>query len=313
MKVIFFGTSEFAKEQLLFLIHNKIQIVAVVTQPDRPRGRSQKTSPPPVKQLIIDLNLNIPVFQPEKAQDPIFIESLKQFYADLFIVVAYGQILKRQLIDIPRLGCINVHASLLPKYRGAAPIQRAIMNGEKTTGITIMKIVEKLDAGDMLLKKSVSISPDMTFNQLELILSQISGPALLEVIKEFERDEVKSVPQDETLVTYAAKILPEEALLDFKLPAEVLHNKIRGLSPKPGAYCLIEIDSEVKRLKILRSKVIHQNDLPYNTIEFSNKRWVVACGKDALELLEIQMEGKQAISFSEWFKGCKKQPHIKNI
>ena len=306
--MVFFGTPEFAKNQLLYLLDHGIKIIAVVTQPDKPRGRKQKLSPSPVKQAYLDRNLSIPLFQPEKASSEEFIQEIQNLSPDMLIVVAYGQILKQQLLDIPSYDCINVHASLLPKYRGAAPIQRAIANGEKETGITIMKIVKKLDAGDMLLVKKIPIPQDATFEQIESNLSNVSGPALIEVIKAYESNAILPVSQDEDKVTYAHKITSQDLLLDFSKDAESLHNQIRAFSPKPGAYCLLE---DNKRCKILLSKIVPSSKNPYENIEFSSEKWVVACGKSSLQILRLQLEGKKAMDFKDFVKGHPKELALK--
>lgn len=307
-KIIFFGTSDFASDQFLYLLDHKVNVVAVVTQPDRPKGRNRKLSPPPVKQAYLDRNLSFPIFQPEKASDPNFIKKIHDLTPDILIVVAYGQILKQELLDVPTYECINVHASLLPKYRGAAPIHRAIMNGEKETGVTIMKMVKKLDAGDILLVKKIPISNEASFDQVESDLSSVSGPALLEVIRAYENNSVNSLPQDEKLVTYAEKITSQDLLLDFSLDADQLHNKIRALSPKPGAYCYLQ---DNKRCKILRSESVSISKKAYENIEFSSNKWIVGCGKNALNILTLQLEGKRAMDFSDFVKGRPQELFVK--
>lgn len=310
MKVIFFGTPDFAKNQLFYLLDHNIDIIAVVTQPDKPRGRKQKLSPCPVKEAYLERKLNVPLFQPEKASNLDFIQKLKDLRPDLMIVVAYGQILKQSLLDIPTYDCINVHASLLPKYRGAAPIQRAIMNGEVETGITIMKMALKLDAGDILLVKKIPIFEDSIFDEIEHNLSSISGPALLEVIEQYKSNLIAPIAQDESKVTYAHKITSEDLILDFDDDATHLHNRIRALSSKPGAFCQVQVNGQVKRLKILKSKVQFMSAKPFENIQFSNKNWVVGCGKNSLEILRLQLEGKKAMDFIDFVKGYSQELQI---
>ena len=204
MKIIFFGTPDFAAKTLEYLVEKQVQIAAVVTQPDRPKGRSLQMCPSPVK--IFAEKKNIKIFQPEKASSPEFLDELMAIKADLFIVVAFGQILSQKLLNIPPLGCINVHASLLPKYRGAAPIQRAIMAGEKETGIAIQKMVKQLDAGDVIIEKRVQISEDMIFDELEHLLVETTKLLLFHVVKEFEKGVPPATPQNHDLATYASKI-----------------------------------------------------------------------------------------------------------
>lgn len=312
MKIIFFGTPDFAKKQLLYLLDHNIDIIAVVTQPDKPKGRKQKLLPCPVKEAYLERSLSVPLFQPLKASDPEFIQQIKDLKPDLLIVVAYGQILKQSLLDVPRYDCINVHASLLPKYRGAAPIQRAIMNGEKETGITIMKMVLKLDAGDMLLTHKIPIPNDAIFDQIEENLSNVSGPALLEVIDQYKKNTINPVMQNESGVTYAHKITPEDLFLDFNEDAENLHNKVRAFSSKPGAYCFVQINDQLKRVKILKTQVEEISSNSYQNIEYSNKKWVVGCKNKSLNILRLQLEGKKVMEFTDFVKGIPKEIFVKN-
>ena len=310
MKVVFFVTPDFAKDPLLFLLENKIDVVGVVTQPDKRKGRGKKSLPCPVKNICLEKNLNIPVFQPEKASNPDFLEDLKKLKADLFIIVAYGQILTNSLLEIPIIDCINVHGSLLPKYRGAAPIQRSILAGDKETGITIMRVIRKLDAGQMLLKEVVSISQEMDFGQLEKKLSDISGPLLLQVIKQYETNSVQLEDQDDSLATYAHKISTEELKIDFSKDVTTVHNQIRAFSPKPGAFCQIMYKGQVKRLKILKAKIVDIPANPFATHTYSKDQWIVGCNDKGLKLLVVQLEGKKAMDFTEFYKGSGGQPTI---
>lgn len=308
MDVVFFGSPLFSAKVLHFLKENSVKIIAIVTQPDRQKGRSQRFSAPFVKIEAQKSFPSIPVFQPEKASEIEFLKRLKGLKADLFLVVAYGQILKQELLDIPKFGCINVHTSLLPKYRGAAPIQRAIMAGEKKTGITIMRIIKKLDAGAILKKVEVSIEKEMIFSELENVLCEKSGPAILDVMQNIEN--IKGEQQDESMATYAPKITPEECLIDFNRPADQVHNHIRSLSKKPGAYFFIRLDNGLKRIKVLRSKVVEQKACPYQNINFTKDGWVIGCSDNAIEILELQAEGKKPMSFSQWFVGLKSSVEI---
>lgn len=310
MKIVFFGTSEFAKDQLLFLLENKLNVIAVVTQPDKPMGRQQKILPCPVKKACLENNLTIPILQPKKASSEDIVQFLKSLKPDLFIVVAYGQILKQNLLDVPVLDSINVHTSLLPKYRGAAPIQRAIMEGEKETGITIMKMVKKLDAGDILVQKKISIENEPDFASIEKKLSQISGPSLLEVIDQYKKNTVRPIVQDESLATYAHKITPEDRHLDFNQSASVVHNQIRALSPNPGAYVNMRYKEQIKRLKILRSKVCFVESKPYENFSYSLKEWIVGCKDGAIEILMVQLEGKREMDYLSFSKGLHEEPTI---
>jgi len=304
MRIVFFGTSAFAARVFTYLIQQDVQIVAVVTKPDKPKGRSLQLTPPPVKETVLKLKPNLPLHQPARASTPEFAEILKSYKPDLFVVVAYGEIVKTMLLQIPRLGCINVHASLLPKYRGASPIVRCLMNGEKETGITIMEMVLEMDAGDALEKVKISIPPSMTFGELDQKLSEIACPALLKVIHDFEMSSVKKTPQDPSQVTFAPKLLSGEDEIKWSKSAEELHNLIRALSPSPGAWCWLQMGVEKKRLKIKRSEVVPGvQGMPGQNHILNKQEWVAACGKDGLRLLEIQLEGKKSMPVTDFLRG----------
>ncbi len=307
MNIIFFGTSNFASTLLDCLLKHKLNIVAVVTRTDKPQGRSLKVSSPPVKELIQKTHPDLPVLQPLKASTPEFAEHLKKYNPDLFIVAAYGEILKSFILDIPFMGAINVHGSLLPKYRGAAPIQRSLMNGDTETGVTIMKMVLEMDAGDMLEKAVIQLSSTSTFGELEETLSKIACPALLKVIDQIKAGTLHPVPQDPSQVTFAAKITPAETEIKWNRPATDIHNLIRGISPQPGAWCWVQIGADKKRLKIKLSEVVSGpvSDKGYfgENIVFSDKEWIVACGTGALKLLEVQLEGKKSLPIGEFLRG----------
>ena len=306
MKVVFFGTPYFAAEILKYLVENNIDICAVVTQKD---AFNRKAIIPEVKKEAAEI-LDVPIFQPHKASDPAFIEELRKFNADLFIVVAYGQILKKELLDIPRKDAINVHASILPKYRGAAPIERAIWEGEEKTGITIMKMVAKLDAGDIIATDEVYIDPDMTSKELKQKLLEIAKPLLLETIHLFEKDQISYEKQDDKYSTYAHKIEKEDLLLDFNKDAKSLHNQIRALSPSPGARVEILLNGVKKYLKILKSKIIDQKSEPKKIICFEKDNFIIGCNGQALQILELQLEGKRAMNASDFIKGVKNKIEI---
>jgi len=275
--IVYFGTSLFSARILEFLLEQKIEVAAVVTQPARPKGRSKRPVSTPVAELAAKKGLDCHPFPKASASEAL--EILSKYQADLFVVAAYGQILKQVLLDLPSKGCINVHPSLLPKYRGAAPIQRCMMAGESETGVTIMEVVQKLDAGDIILQEKVSIGPDTLFPELEEELCELSCKLLLQAIQNI--DTLSHTPQDEELVTYADKIEPEDGRLNWHHLADELHNLVRALTPKPGAWCLIEINGQEKRLKILHSKI----------------------SNDSFQLLEVQLAGKRAMSYEEFLRG----------
>lgn len=305
MKIVFFGTSAFSAKVLSRLIEHSYQIVAVVTRPDRSKGRNLKTSFPPVKETALKLNPDLPVFQPEKASAPEFASTLKTFKADLFVVVAYGEIIKKNLLEMPKLGCINIHASLLPKFRGAAPMQRCLMEGEKETGISIIEMSPQMDAGDILAIQAIPIPEEMNFGELESALCDLSVKLLFNVIRQYEKGEVVKTPQNHLLATFAPKISSEEEKIDWKNSAATIHNKIRALSPFPGAWTSIKIGSETKRLKIKKSKIMEglSGATPGSILSFGKDGWIVACGNDSLRLIEVQLEGKKTMSAGECIRG----------
>jgi len=306
VNIVFFGTSHFARRHLAYLIAHQVKVSAVVTRPDRPKGRALKIAPPPVKEYLREEAPEIPLFQPEKASTHECIEVIKNFSPDLFVVVAYGEILKKELLDVPKRGAINVHASLLPKYRGADPIRRCLMNGEKESGVTIIEMAEKMDAGQMIRVGRVVIPETMTFKELEEELCKIACPLLLEVIADIERENIQLIPQSEKEVTLAPKIREEEQQIHWERSAKELHNLIRALSPTPGAWCWIKLEKEIKRMKILRSLVVDEEERGSfgEILLFDPKKgWIVSCERGALKLLELQLEGKKVMSAEELLRG----------
>lgn len=289
MKVVFFGTPSFAARTLDYLLANGVEVVAVVTQPSRPKGRSKKPIPSPVADLARTHNL--PLLEPEKASTPELCAQLAAYNADLFVVVAYGEYLTKALRDIPHKAIINVHPSLLPKYRGAAPIQRAIMNGDAETGVSIMYVAKEMDAGDILAQESLPIGPDTTYSELEPQLCDLGCRLLLSTIKKFPA----STPQDHTLATHAPKIESSDRLLDFSLPAQTLHNTVRAI----GGYCSVRVGEKTLRLKVLKSKVVT-----------TPTGLSVSCGTDHLQLLEVQLEGKKPMSADDLLRGINQTIHF---
>lgn len=299
MKVVFFGTPLFAANVLEYLLQHGVNIVAVISKPDRPKGRSGRPVPTPVKMVALAYQPPLPIFQPEIVSAPEFADVIKAYEADLFVVVAYGEIIKQHLLDMPRKACINLHASLLPKYRGAAPIQRCIIEGETETGVTIIHMTKKMDAGDMITKASVSIGPETTFGELERILCEVGKKALLNVIHAFDKGELKREPQDHLGATFAPKIELEECEIHWNRSAKDLHNLVRGVYPYPGAWTYISIKGVKKRLKINRTKVIPCEKTEPGTLlnlHQSKGNLLIATGDQALELLEVQLEGKKSMS-----------------
>lgn len=306
MRIAFFGTPQIAADVLDFLVEKGIDVVAVISRPDRPKGRSSKLVATPVKQVAEQRGITA-IYQPEKASDSDFCATLAAHKPDLFVVVAYGEIMRQHLLDIPKLGCINLHASLLPKYRGAAPIHRSIIEGEHETGVTIMKMVRKMDAGDMLKQVKVPIGPDMTAGELQQALCAAGKQALLEVVHAYEQGPLEGIPQDESQVTFAPKIEREECEVDWNKPSQILHNLIRGSTPAPGAWCAVTVRGEKKQLKLKRTRLeSDKNGSPGEILEYNKNGPLIACGKGALRLTELQLEGKKAVLGDVFVQGV---PH----
>lgn len=304
MKVIFFGTPHFAAEVLSYLLDNGIDIVAVVTKPDKPQGRSAALVPTPVK--VVAESRGLPVFQPEIVSATEYAPILEAFHADLFVVVAYGEIIKQHLLDMPKKACINLHASLLPHYRGAAPIQRAIINGEKKTGVTIIHMVKKMDAGDMVAMQTVDIGSEMTYGELEQELCRIGSQLLLSTICQSEHSPLPRIPQDDSQVTFAPKITIEECQINWNLPADQIHNLVRGVNPHPGAWCPVLAKGQNKRLRVISTSVASMDATsqpPGHIVSTSKNSFQVSCGLGILNLLEVQLEGKKAMAAGEFMRG----------
>ena len=291
MKIVFAGTPDFAVPTLQALLDSEHQICGVYTQPDRPAGRGRKLTASPVKALAVSANL--PVFQPENFKQVGALEELAALKPDLIVVIAYGLILPQAVLDIPKFGSINVHGSLLPRWRGAAPIHRAVMAGDDKTGITIMKVVKKLDAGDMLYKIECPINADSTSSELHDQLAEIGAQGLIQVVNQIEQGTLIAEPQDEALVTYAHKLEKNEAMLDWQKSAQELDRQVRGLNAWPVAQTLYK--GEV--LRVWRSEVIDgESDLPAGTISCQQHALDVATGNGILRLLEVQSPGGKRIA-----------------
>ncbi len=297
MRIVFFGTPNVAEIVLNSLIDQNIEIVGVVTRPDKPKGRSQKMQPPPVKSCAEKRIPNIPVFQPKRASTPEFCETLKGLNADLFVVVAYGEIIKQMLLDLPPKGCINVHFSLLPRWRGAAPMQHTLLHGDKETGVSIIEMVLALDAGAVLGEKKISVPEDMTCSELSSKLCQLSGPLLIDVMKKIENSTVTPHTQDEAQVTIAPKITPEMCKIDWSRSASDIHNQVRALSPRPGAWTQVLVHGQPKRLKVLRTRLSEAQ------AGYSKAGWFISTGQGVIEILELQLEGKKALSIKNFISG----------
>jgi methionyl-tRNA formyltransferase len=296
-RVVFFGTPEFAVPTLDVLLSSSHQVVGVVTQPDRPRGRGQRTSPSPVKARA--LAARIVLFQPDRLGDPPFLDALTALQADVGVVAAYGKILPISLLTMPRLGMINVHASLLPRYRGAAPVHRAVIAGESLTGVTIMRIVKALDAGPVLATRERAIGADETSVDVERDLSQLGANLLVTVLDRMSTGIVQETPQDESQATYASRLTKEDGVIDWSRPAAAVHNLIRGLHPWPHAFTFLQ----ARRYILLRSVLVTGSGRPGEVVEATGDRLTVATGAGAVRLLEVQPEGKRPMNAREFLAG----------
>ena len=293
------GTPDFAAGSLKSLIDAGYEITAVVTQPDRPKGRSGQPVFSPVKEVAVAAG--IPVLQPVRIKNPEETAKLLEYPADIYVIAAFGQILSKEILDQPRLGCINVHASLLPRYRGASPIQRVILNGEKETGITIMQMNEGLDTGDILYSKSLELAPDETFETLHDRLMNLGGETLLEALPLIEAGKISPAPQDDALSNYAPLIKKEDGKIDWKKSSVQLYAQVRAFNPWPGAFT--RLDGKV--LKIWGAEPAEGKGNPGEVISVDKKSFTVACGEGALKIVSLQPEGKKKMDTASFLLGNK--------
>lgn len=302
MRVVFMGTPEIAAGVLKALIDSRHEVVGVVTQPDRPNARGNAIIYSDVKKVALEYS--IPVFQPEKASDETFVEQLREINPDIIVVAAYGQILKENILNLPKYRCINVHASLLPKYRGSSPIQWVIINGEKETGITIMYMEKGLDTGDMILTEKLEIAPDETAGSLHDRLTVIAGPTLLKAMDMIENNTAEPVPQNHEEATFVRVLNKSMGDLDFNNETAYLERLIRGLIPWPGAYTRVG----GKLLKIWKAAVSDRTltgsePVPGRIFSPDNSSLYIETADGSLELLEVQLEGKKRMSASDFLRG----------
>lgn len=301
LRIVFAGTPEFAAEHLKALLDTPFEIVAVYTQPDRPAGRGQKLMPSPVKQLAVEHGL--PVLQPPTLRDPAAQAELAALKPDLMVVVAYGLILPQVVLDIPRLGCINSHASLLPRWRGAAPIQRAVEAGDAESGVTVMQMEAGLDTGPMLLKVSTPISAEDTGGSLHDRLAQLGPQAVVEAIAGLAAGSLKGEVQDDALATYAHKLSKDEAQIDWSRPADELERRIRAFTPWPVCHTTLGEAA----LKVLGAKPATGVGAPGQIIDASRDGLLVACGEGALLLTRLQLPGGKPLAFADLFNSRREQ------
>jgi len=306
LRIVFMGTPDFAVPSLQALLDGPDQVVAVVCQPDRERGRGKVLSPPPVKVLAEQHGL--PILQPQSVRKEPFLEQMRALAPDILAVVAYGKILPGELLQLPRLGAINVHGSLLPKYRGAAPIQWAVINGEAETGITIMQLDEGMDTGDILLTVPVAIGPQETAGELFDRLSLLGGATLADALEQLKRGRLLPQPQNHALASTAPMLNKEMGHIDWSLPAARLHCLIRGLDPWPSAYGFID----GKRHRFFSPEIVRLTpDKPPGTIwSADNQGLLIAAGEDCLLIREIQPEGKKRMDVAACLRGAAIAPGV---
>ncbi len=303
MKILYMGTPDFAIPTLKALYESGEEIVGVITQPDKPKGRGYALTPPPVKAYALEKGLE--VYQPATLKDEAFAELLHRLAPELIVVVAFGKILPKSVLDFPKYGCINVHGSILPKYRGAAPMQRAIIDGEKLTGVTIMYMDVGLDTGDMLYKSEVEISEDDNFEDIHDRLAACGAEALIKTVELIKNGEAKREKQNDALSTYAAKIEKSDCLLDFNKSAEELHNLIRGLSPIPLSFTHTP---DGRLLKVTSARIADRESnsgKAAGEVISLDGEIVVACGKGKIAITGVLPEGKGRMGAAEFIRGRK--------
>lgn len=299
MRIVFMGTPDFAVASLKALAEEgKDEIAGVFTQPDRPKGRGQKMLMTPVKEYALEKGYE--VYQPQRIKTPEAIELLRSLAPDLIVVAAFGQFLPEEILKMPKYGCINVHASLLPKYRGAAPIHYAILNGESKSGVTIMQMDIGMDTGDMLSSAEVGITPEMTMGELHDELKECGGRLLLATIEKIKAGEIKPVKQNNDEATYAHLLTRDMERICWNLPAGEIHNKIRAFNPAPGAFTTLP---DGKKLKIWRAEVVDGVAEPGRVTEVNKKGFKVACGSSSLLVTEVQPESKKRMAAAVFCNG----------
>lgn len=306
IRIVYMGTPDFAVEPLEAIIKAGYEVAAVVTQPDKQKGRGKEVKMTPVK--VCALRHGIPVFQPVKIKEPEAVAELEKYQADLFVVAAFGQLLSEEILNMPEYGCINIHASLLPAYRGAAPIQWAVLNGEKESGVTIMQMDKGLDTGDMLLKRSVELSPKETGDSLHDKLMHLGAELIVEALSKLEKGELVPEKQKDELSSYAKKLTKAMGQIDWSKDAVSLERWIRGLNSWPSAYTFFG----GKTLKIWEAQVTEENGAqkaePGQVVSVSREGFTVACGQGELQILSLQLEGKKRVSTREFLLGYQVEP-----
>ena len=297
MRILFMGTPEFAQISLKALLDEKREVVCVITQPDKPKGRGYELTPPPVK--VLALENGIDVFQPETLKDGAITGILEKYKPDVIVVVAYGKILPEYVLNYPKYGCINIHGSLLPKYRGAAPIQRAVMDGKKVSGVTSMYMEKGLDTGDMLIKAETPITENMTAGELHDVLAVLGGKVLSETLDKLFEGSITPQKQDDSLSTYASQLSKADGEIDWNKSAEEICNQIRGLNPWPMAYTYIG-----KKRAVIDMAYKENEEGNAGEVLCADKEGLrVCCGKGSVLIKNIKVEGKKKMSVEEYLNG----------
>lgn len=322
MKIVFMGTPDFARAALEKIIEAGHEVLLVVTQPDKPKGRSGELQISDVKACALEHN--IPVFQPVRIKLPENVAELKKYDADIYVVAAFGQILSQEILDIPRLGCVNIHASLLPEYRGAAPIQQSIIDGKKETGVTIMQMAAGMDTGDILIQRTIPISEDETGGGLFDKLAVLGGELIVDALPKIEKGELTPVPQDEEKATKCGKLSKDMGKIDFSKDAETIRNLVRGLDPWPSAFTKLggktfkiwkakallklKFDELVKELSDskddVRTALIEKNETG-SVVAVLKDSFIVLTGDGFLQISEVQLEGKKRMAVKDFLLGYK--------
>src|SRR5438552_2512351 len=303
MRIVFIGAGEIGVPTLqAFLRSSEHHLAGVVTQPDKPVGRSQRIELPPIKKALG--GSKVPILQPARIKDEQAIEEIRALRPDAIVVMAYGQILPGEVLEIPPVACLNLHASLLPRWRGAAPIQAAIAAGDRETGITVMYMAEGLDTGDILLQRKIDISPTDTGGSLHDRLAQLAPEALLEALQMLMKGNAQRTPQDNALATYAPKLTRDDGKIDWSESAEIIERKIRALNPWPGAFALdSEKSGRVMRLKVFDAKTVDEKGRPAEISRADNQGLIVGTGDNTISLGHVQLEGKRRMSAYDFVRG----------
>jgi methionyl-tRNA formyltransferase len=302
MRIVFIGTGDIGVPTLQALLKSEHEVITVVTQPDKPVGRAQLVEPPPIKKAVAATKM--PILQPPRIEERQAIEEIRAFRPDVIVVMAYGQILPRDVLEIPKIGCLNLHASLLPRWRGAAPIQAAIAAGDRETGITVMYMDEGLDTGDILLQRKIDIRCNEKGGTLHERLAKIAPEALLESLRLLADRNAPRIPQDNALATHAPKLTREDGRIDWKQSAEGIERKIRAFNPWPGAFStLTDKNGREVRLKIFAAHIVDQKGKPGEVLYADKRELIIATGEKSLSLYKVQLEGKAGMTGQEFIRG----------